>query len=224
MIARNETDITNESLSKGLALWEIVSVVTSALIAEWAIQTLAGGARLIGAIPIFLAIGLMLFSHRVRHESLREIGFRFDNFAAAIRLLILPTAVAVVVILVLNWQLSSGNFSLRPIRPRLLLAPFWALFQQYGLQGFLNRRAQLVLGVGWKSALLVGIIFSVLHMPSPLLVGLSLVGGFVWAWIYQRQPNLFALGLSHSIISLTLSLTIPLHLTDLLRVGFRYFS
>jgi membrane protease YdiL (CAAX protease family) len=223
MTARNETDITNESLSKGFALWEIVSVVTSALIAEWAIQTLAGGAKLIGAIPIFLAIGLMVFSHHVRHESLHDIGFRFDNFVAAIRLLILPTVVAVIVILVLNWQLSSGNFSLRPIRPRWLLAPLWALFQQYGLQGFINRRAQLVVGAGWKSALLVGIIFSMLHLPSPLLVGLSLVGGFVWALIYQRQPNLFALALSHSIVSWTLSLTIPSHLTDLLRVGFRYF-
>jgi membrane protease YdiL (CAAX protease family) len=223
MTARNDTDITSASLSKGLALWEIVSVVTSALIAEWAIQTLAGGAKLIGAIPVLLALGLMFFSHRVRHESLRDIGFRFDNFAAAIRLLILPTAVAVIAIVVLNWQLSSGGLSLQPIRPRLFLAPLWALFQQYGLQGFLNRRAQLVLGRGLKSALLVGIIFSVLHLPSPLLVSLSLVGGFVWAWIYQRQPNLFALAISHSIVSWTLSLTIPSNLTDLLRVGFRYF-
>ena len=218
----NETDI-NCSFSKRLALWEIVSVVTSALIAEWAIQTLAGGAKVIGAIPIFLALSLMLFSHHVRHESLRDVGFRFDNFAAAIRLLILPTAVAVILIVALNWQLSSGNFLLRPIRPRWLLAPFWALFQQYGLQGFLNRRAQLVLGAGWKSGLLVAIIFSVLHLPSPLLVGLGLVGGFVWAWIYQRQPNLFALAVSHTVISWTLALTIPPNLTDLLRVGFRFF-
>jgi membrane protease YdiL (CAAX protease family) len=223
MTARNETEISNESLSKALALWEIVSVVTSALIAEWAIQTLAGGAKLIGAVPIFLAIGLMLYSHRVRHESLRDIGFRFDNFADAARMLILPTVVAVIVIVVLNWMLSAGAFSLRPFRPRLFLVPFWALFQQYGLQGFLNRRAQLVLGAGWKSALLVGVIFSLLHLPSPLLASLSLIGGFVWAWIYQQKPNLFALALSHSVVSWTLSLTIPSHLTDLLRVGFRYF-
>ena len=70
--------------AKALAIWEILSVVTSCLIAEWAVLAFVGRSKLISAIPILLAVGLMAFSHRERGETLRDIGFRTDNFFAAV--------------------------------------------------------------------------------------------------------------------------------------------
>jgi hypothetical protein len=56
-----------DSLSGGtknaLAIWEILSVVTSCLIAEWVVLAFVGRSKLISAIPILLAVGLMAFSH-----------------------------------------------------------------------------------------------------------------------------------------------------------------
>src|SRR5215216_7379426 len=155
--------------TSNLALWEIVSVVVSCLIAEWVVLAFLGTNKFALAIPIALALTLMIFSHRAHGETLRDIGFRTDNFLAAVKLLLLPTVIAIALIVVI-----SGCSSLdRPIRWRFLLVPLWALFQQYALQGFLNRRAQIVLGKGWKSALLVAFLFAVVHLPNPLLVGLT---------------------------------------------------
>lgn len=206
-----------------VAAWEIASIVVSTLIAEWAITTFADDARFIAAIPIVLALGLMFFSHRLRQEGLKDLGFRRDNFAGALSRLWLPTIIAIALIIFGSWTLGNG-ISPRPLRMRLWFVPLWALFQQYALQGYVNRRAQIALGQGISSALLVGVVFGVLHLPSPLLASLAFIGGLVWARVYQRTPNLPALALSHTLVSWTLSLAIPPNLTKHLRIGFKYFG
>ena len=206
-----------------LALWEVASIVTSCLIAEWVVLSFAGQSKLITAIPISLALGLMVFSHRARGETLREVGFRADNFLASCRLLLLPTTAALLVIVMAGWftshTLFGGHFG-----ARYLSLPLWALFQQYALNGFINRRAQLAFGKGLKSVILVAVVFALLHFPNPLLAAATFIGGLIWASVYQRQPNLFALALSHTLISLTLALTISPNLLNSLRVGFKYFG
>ena len=206
-----------------LAVWEIVSVVSSFLIAEWVVLAFVGSSKLILAVPIALALALMLISHRERGETIRDIGFRLDNFLSAARSLLLPTVGAVLVIGAVAWVLNQSLIS-APWRNRFLLLPVWALVQQYALNGFINRRAQLVMGKGWQSVLVVALIFGLLHLPNPLLSLLTFVGGLIWAFVYQRHANLFALALSHSIISITLALAVSSKWLDSLRVGFKFFG
>ena len=216
-------DGSSTGLSRGLAVWEIASVLSSCLIAEWVVLAFVGRNRLITAVPLVLVAGLMWVSHRERREGLYDIGIRTDNLLAACRLLLLPTAAAVLLIIASSWFMGYTRMG-SLWRPRLITIPVWALTQQYVLNGFINRRAQLVFGKGLKSIVLVAVFFSLLHLPSPILAVSTLAGGLIWAAVYQRQPNLFAVTLSHSVISITIALTMRPSLLYNLRVGFKYFG
>jgi membrane protease YdiL (CAAX protease family) len=212
-----------------LAAWEIASIVSSALIAEWIASSIAGESKLIVAIPIGLAFALMVASHRLRKETLRDLGFRFDNFFRAGRLLLSLMLVATIFCLVLGGWFGrrpdfGGWHQGTPLWGQLILGVGWGFVQQYVLQSFINRRAQLILGSGWLSVVLVAMIFSLLHLPNFWLAVATFFGGAVWAVVYQRAPNIFALAVSHSLMTWVLVATLPASWFHHLRIGFKYFG
>lgn len=212
---------TSES---SLAAWEIASVISSFLIAEWMVMPFAGNNKLVAAVPVGLAFTLMLLSHRARRESAREIGWRFDNFVSAARLLILPMIAVAIVLVGIGLMMKSLRFDRQQVLEWAVWLPLWGLMQQYVLQGFINRRAQILYGRGSKSVLLVALIFALLHLPNPWLSVATFAGGLVWAYVYQRAPNLLALALSHALMSMLLALSLPPATINSLRVGIKYFG
>jgi membrane protease YdiL (CAAX protease family) len=209
---------------RSLAAWEIASVASSFLIAEWMVMPFAGNSKLVAAIPIGLAFALILLSHRARGESAREVGWRLDNFGRAARLLILPMLVGAIILIGLGLLMKSLRFDRQQVLEWALWLPLWGLMQQYVLQGFINRRAQVLYGRGSKSILLVALIFALLHLPNPWLSAATFAGGLVWAYVYQRAPNLLTLALSHALMSMLLALSLPPATLNSLRVGIKYFG
>jgi len=213
---------------RALAGWEIASVASSILIAEWIVSAAMGRSRLAVAIPIALAFVLLIGSHRLRGESFRDLGFRFDNFLRAGSLLLLPMFLTAVLCLIVGWWFGEINFLRwhvgRSIVGQLILGFGWGLVQQYVLQGFINRRAQIIWGPGWVSALVVATVFGGLHLPNPWLAFVTFGGGAIWASVYQKAPNLFALAVSHSLMTWVLVSTLPASALNHLRIGFKYFG
>ena len=221
-------EVANQSVDKSLAAWEIVSVVSSCLIAEWVITAVAGGSSVLIVVPIILAFAFMFWSHKLRGESLRDIGFRLDNFGQAARLLILPMVVAGLILIGIGYINGSIDFFRWRGGGLLLGMPLlgilWGLVQQYALQGFINRRAQIVFGSGFLSILLVSLLFGACHLPNLTLTIATFLGGLVWATVYQRAPNLFALAISHGLMTWILISTLPANLLHGLRVGYKFIG
>lgn len=209
---------------RALAAWEIVSVASSFLIVAWIVMPFAPDVR-VGLLPLGLALALIFLSHRARHETLREIGWRFDNFGRACRLLTVPMLLSTCLILAVGWLKGSLHFDKALLWRWSLWLPVWGLLQQYVLQGFINRRAQVVCGKsGIGSVLIVAAVFAVLHLPNPWLTLATFAGGLIWGYVYQQAPNLFALGLSHGLMALVLASSLSAATLNNLRVGFRYFG
>ena len=221
-------EVTHDGVDRSLAIWEILSVITSCLIAEWVITAVAGASNVLIIVPIIFAFGFMFWSHRLRGESLREIGFRFDNFGKAVRLLILPMVFATVILIGIGYYNRSIDFFRwrggGAILGMPILGILWGLAQQYALQGFINRRAQIVWGPGFVSILVVAVLFSAFHLPNPALMTATFVGGLIWATVYQRAPNLFALAISHGLMTWILISTLPSSLLHGLRVGYKFIG
>jgi hypothetical protein len=214
---------------RALAVWEIASVASSVLIAEWILAAMVGRSKLVVAIPITMAFIFMIYSHRLRGETLRDLGFRVDNFLQAGKLVLLPMLLVTGICLLVGWLSGAEiNFlrwhSKRPILGQLVLGFGWGLVQQYVLQSFINRRAQIAFGPGWLSILLVAVVFGGLHLPNPWLTVVTFVGGLIWAAVYQRAPNNLALAVSHSIMTWVLVSTLPESALNHLRIGFKYFG
>ncbi len=215
-------------VNRSLAFWEIVSVMMSCLIAEWVVFSIGRGSSLALAVPVGLVFGFIFLSHRLRGESAREIGLRVDNFVKAARLLALPMCLVSALLLSIGYVVGSLNFLRWRGGQSILGLPalgiLWGLMQQYALQAFVNRRAQMIWGSGLRSVLFVALMFAVLHLPNPLLTVATFGAGILWAAVYQRAPNVLALALSHGLMTWVLVSTLPASALNNLRVGFKYFG
>jgi len=201
---------------------EVASVLVSLLITVWVVVPLQPDHRWLAGVPVLLALALMTHSHRLRGETPAELGFTTAHFGRALRLLALPALLSATVILGVGYLTDSFHASSHFLTTVLFL-PCWGIFQQYVLQGFIYRRLKLVLAGERAAIFAAAAIFGLAHAPNLPLMGLTFAAGLVWSWVYERAPNLFALGLSHGLMSLLVMTSLPPWAVESLSVGYKYF-
>ena len=210
---------------------EVLSLLFSVLMITWGVVPLVPGSHrslvLAASIPALLTVG---YSMWLRGERLADLGLTWAHARKATRLLALPTGLACALFLGIGWWNQSLHLYDQFGRA-LFLLPLSGIAQQTILQGVLHRRLRELLppvvnappprthpmAIG-----LTAILFSLLHAPNGPLMGLTLVGGLIWSWIYDRAPNLLLLGVSHGVISLVVICTLPATLLDSLSVGYKH--
>ena len=119
--------------------------------------------------------------------------------------------------------------SLRPVSagPALggiALYCLWGLFQQYILNGFFLNRLREITAGRHAAPILSAILFSLVHLPNPLLMAITFAGGFAAAEFYVRYRNLLFLGVAHGILGSVVFLTFPDSVSHHLRVGPGYIA
>jgi membrane protease YdiL (CAAX protease family) len=217
-----------EAEGRRLAAWEIVAVSTSAFIAEWVVNAVMARRGPALLLTITTAVAFMLCSHLTRGETARELGWRLDNFPEAARLLAPVMLGGSALLVACGWYTSTLDFRRWEGGQSILGSPalslLWGPLQQYALQGFINRRAQIVFGKGAASVLLTALLFALFHLPNPWLMLATFTGGLLWAYVYQRAPNLLAVGISHDLMTWVLVSCVPPEALHNLRVGFKFFG
>ena len=170
----------------------------------------------------FLIIVLLVVCHFRDGVSARELGLRFDNFFLVLRRIAPFVVASVALFLLVGFACGTLRFGAK-FYSMLASVPVWALLQQYMLLAFSNRRLRVILGEGRKSVIATAVMFSLLHLPNPVLTVACAAGGYVWASEYNRSPNLFANAVTHAVASAFLANTLPGWLLKNMVVGYNYF-
>lgn len=171
-----------------------------------------------------LYFGLCFASHVRCGEGARSLGLRLDNWREAARQALLPVGVGIAVILAIGAALGSWHFEPKGSLVGLPWHVAWATAQQYGLLCLFYRRSLDVVSSPWGAALISASAFALFHVPNPLLVGVTFLGGVVSCMLYRRVPNVFVLGVAHAVVSTTLFSALPVSMTHHLRVGPGYYT
>ena len=133
---------------RALAAWEIGSLVSSALIAEWILSAAAGRTKLIVLVPAALAFALMITSHVLRGEGLGDLGFRFDNFLQALKVLAAPMIAVAILCAGLGLVLVRGPIPSAGIRSVSLVGSWPSVFSG----GWCNSTRCRVLSIGARKS------------------------------------------------------------------------
>lgn len=219
---------------RAVTILEVVSVLFTVLLTSWVVVPLRLNNRPLEVIPALLALGLMLNSHRLRRETPGMLGFTASHFGAALKLLLIPMLVATAIILLAGYRLASLHFDAR-FWLSFTGRSVWGLLQQYILQAFIYRRVKFVLlseGLSGMAQvarvrlaiLIAASLFALVHAPNVPLMALTLIAGLLWTWVYERAPNLFALGLSHGLLSASAAASLPEWMIQGMVVGLRHLA
>jgi hypothetical protein len=154
-----------------------------------------------------------------RRYSVRELGLCRPGSGAMV---ILGSGILLIVAIVFaGWLLHD----LGPAQPvpwrRAWKYAIWALEQEFILQSFFFVRLESLLG-SRRAVMAAAFLFAAPHVPSPLLTGLSLIGGLLFCEMFRRYRNIFPLGLIHAAIGLTIAASLPDSLLHHMRVGLGY--
>jgi membrane protease YdiL (CAAX protease family) len=153
-----------------------------------------------------------------------ELGIGLRGVSGAS--LALPVALVVSsAILIVAWRMGTLKilYGDQPVSWHAIFYALWALEQQFILNSFFYRRFENLLGDNAKALLVTAVIFSLVHIPNPVLVPATFLGGLFFVSMFRRFRNIYPLALAHAMLGLTLAISIPDHWLRHMRVGLGFF-
>ena len=168
---------------------------------------------------------LILASHVLHRDTLRSLGVSWTELGASARV-VLPVAVILYLPLLVYGFARHSLVLLRPgwqcLIP-LLGYGSWCVFQQYLTQSYFHNRLMLIIRNHHVSSVLVGVMFGAAHIPNAVLMIATSIAGFVFAEVFARHRNIWALGLAQAVGGLLIAAVCPDAVLHHMRVGPGYF-
>ena len=116
-----------------------------------------------------------------------------------------------------------------PGGPLMLVERYWgyalgACVQQFLLQNFFLPRLMRLMGRPGSAALVAAAMFSLAHIPNPILTVITFVWGLAACLFFLRYLNLYTLAIAHTILGITVAMTVPGPVIRNMRVGIGYLT
>ena len=131
-------------------------------------------------------------------------------FAAGIPIIGISTGLRFPPVRIVPWQ-GAWQYAL------------WALMQQFALQSFFYLRMESLLG-SRRAVGAAALLFSTVHLPSPVLTVGTLLGGLFFCEMFRRYRNIVPLGLVHALLGLTIAASFSDTILHRMRVGIGYLA
>jgi membrane protease YdiL (CAAX protease family) len=99
----------------------------------------------------------------------------------------------------------------------------WATVQEFILQSFVFVRLETLLG-GRRAVITTALLFSLAHIPSPVLTIGTFFGGLFFCEMFRRYRSIFPIGLVHALLGLTIAVSFANGILHHMRVGIGYLA
>ena len=168
---------------------------------------------------------IVLVSHVVRRDRLTPMGLTFRGLRACAQT-VLPWALAFMVPAVIYGFLHRDLLIIPPgqrILKSFATYGIWCVFQQYLMQSYFHHRLMSLTSNRHLTSALVALMFGAAHIPNPILMIATTLGGFLLAEVFARHRNIFPLALAQTVGGFLIAALSPASLIHNMRVGPGYF-
>jgi len=171
--------------------------------------------------PVWLVVSFL-----AHHDTPNTLGWRADNLWPATRRAAVVFGVFILALCAAGLYLDAlHRLPAHLISGRRFFGYFsFCVLQQVALNSYLMDRFLSVVERPWVAALLASIIFAALHWPNPVLVPLTLVGGFAMCWLFARERNILPLTLGQAVLGGLVWWAFPIAWHHAMRVGPGYYA
>jgi hypothetical protein len=171
--------------------------------------------------PVWLAASFLL--HR---DTPKTLGWRADNLWPATRQGLVVFGAFITAVCAAGLALGAIHRLPEHLldRRRFLGYFSFCLLQQIAVNSYLMNRFLSVVERPLVAALLSSAIFAALHWPNPVLIPVTLIGGFCMCLLFARERNILPLTLGQAILGGLVWWAFPIAWHHSMRVGPGYYS
>jgi membrane protease YdiL (CAAX protease family) len=171
----------------------------------------------------WITFALVIIITLLRREDLGTLGLRGDGFLRSLWV-VGAAAILAGVAVVVAWRLQTLHRHFGRVSLDFHFSGYviWALLQQFLLQDYFLLRLMRLTRKRWVAIAIAAAIFSIAHLPNPVLTTLTLVWGLIACVLFLRYRNLYTLGIAHAVLGICVAITVPNHIQRHMRVGLGY--
>lgn len=198
-------------------LWAQVALVF--ILIECALWSAGAAQKTFSLIAMLAIIAFTLLDG----SNLKELGLGKSGFRPALVVIPLAALMAGSFVAIGAWAgtlrilFGTGSIALHAFGYGV-----WSLEQEFILNSFFYLLLERLLGNSHRTAVLAAALFSFAHIPNPVLVPATLVGGMLFIEAFRRWRNIYPLGAAHAMLGLALAITAPDAWMHHMRVGLSF--